>query len=110
MFLVNHSYDYNGNNNEKLYLFHFFSLEFLIGGELQLRHHVLKDYTGENLYMFHTGLPAKEKDFRGNVVSVQGQRGILSCFAAHPTMPSLVAAGAFSGDGQFECFSGQWYS
>ena len=38
------------------------------------------------------------------MISVQGQRGILSCFAAHPTMPSLVAAGAFSGDGQFECF------
>ena len=45
---------------------------------------------------------AKEKDRRGHLLSLQGQRGILSCFAAHPTSPSLMAAGAFNGDGELD--------
>ncbi|KAK7090560.1 telomerase Cajal body protein 1-like [Littorina saxatilis] len=40
----------------------------------------------------------KEKNRKGKTVSVQGQRSILSCFAAHPTDPSVMAAGAFNGD------------
>ncbi|KAL8563474.1 hypothetical protein ACOMHN_011953 [Nucella lapillus] len=39
---------------------------------------------------------SKSKDPFTN--SIKGQRGILSCFAAHPSSPKVVAAGAFNGD------------
>ena len=41
-----------------------------------------------------------EKDVFGRKMPLSGQRGILSCFAAHPSNPTLVAAGAFNGDGE----------
>ena len=55
-----------------------------------------------NMLLLHCVCSAKEKDRRGHLLSLQGQRGILSCFAAHPTSPSLIAAGAFNGDGELD--------
>ena len=66
--------------------------------------HAVFDISFFSLYVVY-GCSAKETDHRGHVVSLQGQRGILSCFAAHPTSPSVVAAGAFNGDGEFEVAS-----